>query len=73
MPKNCYTIQATLKLSKQIDTKTVKLVRISNMMELEKIQISESLMEEARVHNDIEIIGAFGSMIFDDPGNHFNV
>lgn len=73
MPNDCYTVQATIKLSKQIDPKTVKLVRIANMMELEKIQIAESLMEEASEHNNIEIIGVSGPMIFDNQGNYFNV
>jgi len=49
-------VQAAIKTCNAFDLNKVRMVRIHNTLELKEIWISESMLEEARKHPDIEIL-----------------
>jgi len=44
-------------------------MRIKNTLKIEKLYISEPLLEEARARDDIQILGEIEPMKFDSQGN----
>lgn len=62
-------IQAAIKTSNVEDVNKIKMVRIKNTLELGEIYISESLMEEAKGHPNLELIGDLEELPFDKEGN----
>lgn len=57
-------VKAGIKTCNAPDLNRVRLVRIKNTLDIEKIWISESLLPEARQHSDIEILTEPEAMIF---------
>lgn len=62
-------IQLCIKSCNKIDKEHPRVIRIKNTLSMEKIQISEVLMEEAEKHPDIEIIGELKDFSFNESGN----
>lgn len=66
-----YAIKAAAKLTGKQDTKDLRIVRISNTLDLKEIYISKSLEEEASKRNDVVIKEEFKPFDFDSSGNLF--
>jgi hypothetical protein len=64
-----YAIKAAVKTCNILDYTTCRLARIRDTLHLGEIEISETLLEEARKHPDIEILSDPYDMQFDDEGN----
>lgn len=64
-----YAIKAAVKTCNILDYSTCRLVRIKDTLHLAEIEISETLLDEARKHPDIEIISEPYEMAFDEEGN----
>lgn len=62
-------IQAAIKTCNILNFHEVKLVRIKNTLELGEIEISESLLAQARSIPEIEILSEPYEWTFDDQGN----
>lgn len=62
-------IATALGTFKRIKPEKVRVVRIKNTLQLERVYISEALLKEAEKREDIEIIGSLGEMLFDPQGN----
>ncbi len=62
-------IQAAIKTSNIEDKKKVRLALIKNTRDLDNIFISESLIEEAKLKDDVELIGQLMDIPFDSAGN----
>ena len=52
-----------------IDMDRARVVRIRSTAEMEEIQVSESLLDELRGRDDVEILGEPEEMAFDAEGN----
>jgi hypothetical protein len=61
-------IKAAIKTSNILDYTKVKLIRIRNTLHLGTLEISETLLDEARRHPDIQIIENPYSWTFDEKG-----
>jgi len=59
-------VQAAIKTCNAFDLNKVRMVRIHNTLELKEIWISESMLEEARKHPDIEILSEPTAMHFSE-------
>jgi hypothetical protein len=66
-----HAVQAAIKTCNISRWEDVKLVRIKNTMHLEEIEISESLLSEARNNPGIEILGGPYELPFNKDGNLF--
>ena len=55
------------------DTNHVRMVRIPNSLHIEKIYISESMLEEAIQHPDITVLGEAEEIGFDESGSILNL
>ena len=64
-------IQAAIKTCWDISEKAVRVVRIKNTLQLEEIEVSESLLKEVEKQSRLEIVGPAIPMIFDADGNLF--
>jgi hypothetical protein len=62
-------IQAAVKTCNILDYTQVRLVRIKNTLQLGEIEISLPLLEEAKRHPDVEVIGEPYDWAFDQEGN----
>jgi hypothetical protein len=62
-------IQAAIKTSNVEDINNVKIIRIKNTLDMEHIYISESLLEDAKNHPYLELIGELEEFPFDQEGN----
>jgi len=51
------------------DPDRVRVMRIKNTLQIEKLYISESLLQEARTRDDIQILGEMKPMKFDTQGH----
>lgn len=73
LPNDREAILAALHACGQIDSKRAKMVRIKNTLELNRMRISESLYESARVNSDlseeIEVLGEPKEWQFDALGS----
>jgi hypothetical protein len=66
------TIKAAIKTSNILDYKQCRLVRIQDTLHLGEIEISATLLEEAKQHPDIEILSDPYEWSFDTEGNLFS-
>ncbi len=64
-------IQAAIKTAVGADKERVRMVRIRDTLHISEIQISEALLEEAKSHPAIEIVGEPQELAFDEEGNLF--
>ncbi len=64
-------VQLAIRTCLGIDEEKPRLIRIENTMKMEKIYISEAMLEEARRNPAIEILGEPAPMAFDENGNLF--
>jgi len=64
-------IQAAIKTAIGADRENIRMVRIRDTLHISEIQISEALLEEAKNHPSIEIIGNPEGLCFDAQGNLF--
>ena len=62
-------IQAALKTCNEIDRKAPRVVHIHTTLEMEYIEISESMLAEAKMHTDITIISEPAAFEFDAQDN----
>ena len=68
MENDRQAILAAIKTGCDIDPDNVRMVRIKNTLHLEEIQLSTALIEEARRHPQIKIIGDPVPLLFDADG-----
>ncbi|MDF2926856.1 MAG: hypothetical protein K0R57_5770 [Paenibacillaceae bacterium] len=66
-----YTVKASVKTCNILDYTKCRLVRIRDTLHLGEIEISENLLEEARLHPDIEILTEPYELVFDEKGDLF--
>ncbi|MDB5053530.1 MAG: hypothetical protein JWM44_1580 [Bacilli bacterium] len=66
-----HAIKAAIKTSNILDYHQCRLVRIRDTLHLGEIEISVSLLEEAKRHADIELLGQAFEWRFDVEGNLF--
>jgi hypothetical protein len=64
-------IKAAIQTCNKIDHNNPRIVRIKNSLELQEILISESLLEEARKNQQIEVLEEPCELYFDENGNLF--
>ncbi len=73
VPLTCETdkeaITTAISTFKRKDPQSLKVMRIKNTLKIEKLYISEPLLEEARARDDIQILGEIEPMKFDSQGN----
>lgn len=62
-------IQAAIKTCNILDPGNVRLVRIANSLHIEKIAISENMLQEAASHPGITVLGEPAETAFDERGN----
>lgn len=62
-------VQAAIKTCNIQDKRAVRLVWIKNTLEIDTIKISESLLDEARCNQNLEIVGTAFEVPFDGQGN----
>lgn len=62
-------IQACIKTSLAPDLNMIRLVRIQNTLRLQHIFISTALLDEAKEHPDVEVLGPAVPMSFDGSGS----
>ena len=68
MPTDREAIGIALEVLRSVPPESAKVVRIKNTLELERIQLSEALLEEAQAIKHLEIVGALEEMQFDGEG-----
>ena len=66
-------MQGAIKTSNIEDFSKVKIVRIKNTLDLESIYISEALYEEAKMNQNLEVIGGPMEFDFDNNSNFFDI
>lgn len=69
MENDRQAILAAIKTCCGIDQTNLRLLRIKNTLELAEIMISPALIDEARNHSQVEILGKPEEVAFDDKGN----
>jgi len=73
VPLTCETdkeaIATAIGTFKGKDPDRVRVMRIKNTLQIEKLYISESLLQEARTRDDIQILGEMKPMKFDTQGH----
>ena len=62
-------ISIALKTCFRVDPPNARVVRIKNTLELERLWISEALVEEARSRANVSVDGEPEEMGFDEEGN----
>ena len=62
-------VQLCIKSCNEIDKEHPRVIRIKNTLKLKDIEISAALLEEAKVHPDIEITGELHPMTFNEDNN----
>lgn len=68
LPSDRDAIKAAVKTCNILDYTTCRMVRIKDTLHLGEIEISETLLEEARRHPDIEILTEPYELAFDESG-----
>ena len=71
MENDRQAIQCCIRTAAGIDRSRPRIIRIPNTLNIRGILISEAMLEEARNHPDIEILGVPEHMCFDENGNLF--
>lgn len=62
-------IKAAIKTSNILDKQKIRLVRIKNTNEVEKIEVSESMLNEVRENPHLNVETNLYNLPFDDKGN----
>lgn len=62
-------IAACIRACNETDLRRPRVIRIRDSLNIEYIEISEALMEEAKNHPHLEIVGELQDMPFDENGN----
>jgi hypothetical protein len=52
-----------------VEAEESRVVRIKNTLEISEVEVSESLIDEVKARDDLEIAGELGEMKFDNEGN----
>lgn len=65
------TIQAAIKMSAGVEPDEIEMIRIAHTLALDTVWISENMMEQARKHPDIEIVGEPEELEFNAEGDLF--
>lgn len=73
MDNDRLAVQGSIKTCNILDTTQVRMVRIPNSLHVEKIYISENMLEEANQHPDITVLGEAEEIGFDEQGNILNL
>ena len=73
MESDRLAIQAAVKTCNVVNMEKIRMVRIANTLQVREIDISESLLKEARQHPQIEIVGEPREIVFDAAGNLMNL
>ena len=73
MENDRLAIQGAIRTCNILDTNHVRMVRIPNSLHIEKIYISESMLEEAIQHPDITVLGEAEEIGFDESGSILNL
>ena len=68
MPTDREAIGIALEVLRSVPPESAKVVRIKNTLELERIHVSEALLEEAQAIEHLEIVDALEEMQFDGEG-----
>ena len=63
------TLQAAVKMTPAVPPEEITMIRIKNTLSLEEIEISESLLPQARENPHLEIVGEAAPLPFDSEGN----
>ncbi len=61
-------IDSALETIGLVDPKESRIIRIKNTLKLEEVEVSESLIDEVRKREDLEIIGKLKQIAFDSNG-----
>lgn len=73
VPLTCETdkeaVATAIGTFKRKDPQSLKVMRIKNTLKIERLYISEPLLEEARARDDIQILGEMEPVKFDAQGN----
>jgi hypothetical protein len=69
MENDYYAIKAAVKTCNILDYTKCRMVRLKDTLHLGEIEISESMLEEAKRHADIEIVSEPYELQFDNEGN----
>ena len=62
-------IQAAIKTCNAPDMSRIRMVRVPNTLHIDQIYISECMLNEARQHTDISVLGKQENFAFDAAGN----
>ncbi|MDR1061514.1 MAG: nickel-dependent lactate racemase [Clostridiales bacterium] len=62
-------VRAAIKTCNEIDAERPQIVRIKNTLRMDRMYISEAMIERARAHAAIEVVGGPESFAFDGAGN----
>lgn len=71
MENDKLAVQVAMKSCNEIGRARPRVVHIHTTLEMERIEISEAMLEEAAAHPDIEILGEPRPFPFDENGNLF--
>jgi hypothetical protein len=69
MESDRLAIQGAIKTCNTLNVGGIRMVRIANSLHVETIYISESMLEEAKQHPNITILGEPQDLVFDELGN----
>jgi hypothetical protein len=69
MDSDKLAIQAALKTCNVIDHSKVRMARIANTLHITEMFVSESMLDEARKHENIEILNDAEPWVFDENGD----
>jgi len=64
-----YAIAACIRGSVEVDREHIRMIRMHNTLQVFEIEISESLLEEAKSNPEIEILSEPYELDFDEYGN----
>lgn len=65
------TIQATIKMTPAKPPKEITMIRIESTLAMDRIWVSENLLDEVRKYPDMEIIGQPESLVFNEQDDLF--
>jgi hypothetical protein len=63
------TIYAAASVCGKSDVRAVRIIRIKNTLELDRVQVSENFLPEITDRSDIKIVNEPSNFVFDDSGN----
>lgn len=71
LPNQKLAIQAAIKMLLSVDFDNLRVVRIADTLHIDKIWVSEALVDEAEKHPHVTVLGKPTEMTFDAEGNLF--